>query len=198
MPPLVVVLAGGRGARMGGNKPLFPLGETTLIEATLARLSPQTVRIAVNAGIAGGAMAQALQSLPWDQLYDAPDLADLGPLSGVRTALQAAWDQGDDHVITVPCDMPFLPSDFVARLTEAADADLVHFVGADDYRLCGLWRVALLPALDGALEAARPQGGLRVRDFLAGLQVCKLIVADEAAFRNINRPEDLQPAERQE
>ncbi len=194
MDPMVVILAGGRGRRMGGNKPLFPYGETTLIEATLARLQPQTRRIAIDAGIAGTPLAAELARIGFPLVFDQPPFDDLGPLSGVRTALAAAHEAGDDAVITVPCDMPSLPLDFVPRLTEApSEADIVHFAGADDYRLCGLWRMTLLPALDKALLAARPDGGLRVTSFLENKKLLKLPVADDTAFRNINRPEDIAP-----
>ncbi len=194
MDPIVVILAGGRGRRMGGNKPLFPYGETTLIEATLARLQPQTHRIVIDAGIAETPLAAELAQLGWPLVFDQPPFDDLGPLSGVRTALAAARNAGDDAVITVPCDMPSLPLDFISRLTETGDeADIIHFTGADDYRLCGLWRTTLLPALDKALLAARPDGGLRVTSFLESKKLLKLPVVDDAAFRNINRPEDIAP-----
>lgn len=194
MDTMVVILAGGRGRRMGGNKPLFPYGASTLIEATLARLKSQSGRVAIDAGVAETPLAADLALLGLPLVFDQPPFDDLGPLSGVRTALAAACDTGDEVVVTVPCDMPHLPLDFVARLTDsAAKADIVHFTGADDYRLCGLWRTNLLPALDQALLASRADGGLRVTSFLEKQKLLKLPTGDDKAFRNINRPEDLRP-----
>ncbi len=166
---------------MGDNKPLAPYGGTTLIEATLARLRPQADDIRINAR---PDLADALAILGLPLLIDDAEFADLGPLSGVRTALKAAKDAGHDHVVTAPCDMPNLPTDMVAQLT-AADGDIVHFSGACDYPLCARWKTTLLLSLEAALVAARPHGGLRVMRYIAG-QAATRLPADDDAFININ------------
>jgi molybdenum cofactor guanylyltransferase len=180
-PPLVI-LAGGQGLRMGGNKPLHPFEGSTLIDAVIARMAPQVHDMAINAAEPG------LSVLGLPLLYDEPALADLGPLSGVRTALQWATDRDDTHVITVPCDMPRLPENLVARLMAVpfGDTDVVHFSGARDYPLCARWAVAILPDLDNALRNSG--GGLAVMRFLSGRRVVKLEAGDDAAFININQP----------
>jgi len=174
---------------MGGNKPLHPWRGATLIEATIARLKPQAEAIYINAG------PQALERLGHPMVYDAPDFAGLGPLSGVRSAIRLAAGLGHDAVVTAPCDMPDLPLDLVARL-RAADADIVHFFGANafekrDYPLTTLWRTSLLPSLDAALAAARPEGGLKVMRYIQSQTFARLEAADPMAFRNINRPGDM-------
>lgn len=175
-----MILAGGQAARMGGMKALAPWNGATLIEAVIARLKPQAAILAINAR---PDQAEALAAFGLPVLAD--DLfADLGPLSGVRTALVWARDRGQDHVITAPCDMPNLPSDMVARLMAAGPADIVHFAGARDHPLCARWAVSILPALDAALAAA--DGGLAVMRFVERQLVIKLPTGDDAAFTNIN------------
>ena len=178
-----VVLAGGVGSRMGGNKPFQPYGQTTLIEAVIARLKPQVGEIVVNAGTGGSALSLPLSCLGLRLIYDG--MPGLGPLSGVLSALQMAEAAGDAAVVTAPCDMPELPVDMVAQLG-AADSDVVYFSGVRDYPLCALWRVSVLPALRAALEAA--DGGLPVMRFLDSQTVACVTVTDETAFVNVNRP----------
>jgi len=49
-------------------------------------------------------------------VVDAPEWRGAGPLAGILAALQAAKAQGLAWLATAPCDAPFLPLDFVARL----------------------------------------------------------------------------------
>ena len=169
---------------MGGNKPLHPWRGTTLIEATIARLKPQARAIYINAGPIG------LERLGHPLIHDDPAFAGLGPLSGVRSALYLAAGLGHEAVVTAPCDMPDLPLDLVARLSEV-HADIVHFFAERDYPLTTLWRTSLLPSLDAALLAARPDGGLKVMRYIQSQSFVRLPADDPAAFRNINRPEDM-------
>jgi molybdenum cofactor guanylyltransferase len=180
-PPLVI-LAGGQGRRMGGDKPMYPFEGGTLIGAVIARLEPQVRDMALNAA------QPKLSVFGLPLLYDEPALADLGPLSGVRSALQWAQKRGDTCVITVPCDMPRLPSNLVARLTAVPmdEVEVVHFSGTRDYPLCALWNTAILPDLEDALQTS--SGGLAVMRFLAGRRVVKLEAGDDSAFVNINAP----------
>ena len=178
---MLVILAGGQGSRMGGNKPLQPYAGTNLIEATLARLRPQVGNIQINAR---PDLVADLAYIGLPLVCDDPDFADLGPLSGVRTAVKRAADLGRDHVVTAPCDMPALPLDMIMRLRNE-DADIVHFRGERDYPLCALWRTSLLPALDKALIAARPEGGVRVMRLIAS-QNSIALPGDPGDFININ------------
>lgn len=175
--PWVVVLAGGDARRMGGDKALRPWGGTTLIEATLARVIPQAPGVAINA------RPGELGDLGLTVVTDETDLAGLGPLSGVRSALAFARDRGLDRIVTVPCDMPRLPDDMVARLM-ATDAEVVAF---EDAQLCALWRLSLLQPLEEALRGCG--GGLSVRRFLDRRDVAWLPCGD--GFDNINTLDDL-------
>ncbi len=169
---------------MGGNKPLHPWRGTTLVEATIARLKPQAEAIYINA------RPDELGHLGYPLVYDEPAFAELGPLSGVRAALSLAVGLRHAAVVTSPCDMPDLPLDLVARLS-GYDADIVHFFGQRDYPLTTLWRTSLLPSLETALIAARPDGGLKVMRYIQSQRVVRLEAANPAAFRNINSPDDM-------
>jgi molybdopterin-guanine dinucleotide biosynthesis protein A len=111
-----LVLAGGRGSRMGGvDKGLQNFNGTPLALHTLMRLQPQVGELMVNAN-RNLAAYEAFGAPVW------PDgLADYaGPLAGFLTGLERCetpW------LVTGPCDTPLFPQDLVARLAQAADRD---------------------------------------------------------------------------
>ncbi len=177
------ILAGGRATRMGGMKALAPWNGASLIEAVIGRIAPQVTALALNAR---PDQAEALSLFRLPVLVDDLPLADLGPLSGVRTALLWASGLGEDHVITAPCDMPSLPADMVARLMAVEAADIVYFAGVRDHPLCARWNIGMLPVLDAALAAAKADGGLTVMRFVERHGAIRLPTGDDAAFANIN------------
>jgi molybdenum cofactor guanylyltransferase len=110
-----LILAGGRGSRMGGaDKGLQNFNGMPLALHTFLRLQPQvgTVMINANRNIA----AYESFGVPvWPDVL--PDHA--GPLAGFLTGLERCetpW------LVTVPCDTPLFPSDLVVRLARAAQA----------------------------------------------------------------------------
>lgn len=117
-----LILAGGRGSRMGGvDKGLQNFNGMPLALHTLTRLQ-------MGGGV-GSIMINANRNLSAYESFGAsvwPDgLADYaGPLAGFLTGLERCETP---FLVTVPCDTPLLPLDLVPRLAEAleaADADI--------------------------------------------------------------------------
>jgi len=111
-----LVLAGGRGSRMGGaDKGLQNFNGVPLALHTLLRLQPQVGEVLVNAN----------RNLAAYESFGVPVWPDAltdyaGPLAGFLTGLEQCetpW------LVTVPCDTPLFPGDLVARLAEAAKRD---------------------------------------------------------------------------
>jgi molybdopterin-guanine dinucleotide biosynthesis protein A len=108
-----IVLAGGRGSRMGGvDKGMQNFNGLPMALHTLMRLQPQVGEVMINANRNLGAY-EAFGVPVWPDV-----LADYaGPLAGFLTGLERCetpW------LVTVPCDTPLFPADLVARLARAA------------------------------------------------------------------------------
>ncbi len=187
-----LILAGGRGSRMGSiDKGLALLGGQPMVQHVLTRLQPQVQRLMISAN--QNADAYAAFGVPvWPDAM--PNFA--GPLAGLQTGLVHCQTP---FLVTAPCDSPFLPADLVGRLSAAltaADADLtIAVTGTNDTRqphpvFC-LTKVSVLPHLTAFLEA----GGRKVERWYATLRVAEVHFADEAAFRNINTRAELLQSE---
>ncbi len=107
-----VVLAGGRGSRMGGvDKGLQNFRGIPLAMHALIRLQGQVGSVMINAN----RNLAAYESLGADVWPDA--LADYaGPLAGFLTGLERCESP---YLLTVPCDTPLFPPDLASRLAQA-------------------------------------------------------------------------------
>lgn len=189
-----VILAGGRGSRMGGiDKALVPLGGEPMIAQAIRRLAPQVAAVAINAGgDAARFSAFGLPVLP-DPVADQP-----GPLAGILAAMRWAAAQGASHVVTAATDTPFLPGDLVARLAEAAASARAPIALAESggrlHPTFGLWPATLADDLALALAA----GTRKVAAWALGEGAARVPFAAEPRdpFFNVNTPADLAVAER--
>lgn len=193
-----VILAGGRSSRMGSNKALVPLGGLPMLSHVVARLTPQTSAIALNAN-ADWADDSGLRRIA-DTLPD-----QLGPLAGVLAAMRdtAANHPDAKLVLTVPIDCPFLPTDLVQRLSAARSGERTIAIASssgEQHPIVALWPVSLADELE---EWIIKDDKRRVRDFQRRYPLAEAIfpLAETGGgaldpFFNINTPEQLAIAER--
>lgn len=187
--PHGLILMGGKATRMGGgDKGLLPLGETTILAHVLDRLSPQVDRIALNAnGDPARLNHLNLPVLP-DGLPDHP-----GPLAGTLAGLEWAAAIGATHIVTAAADTPFLPCDLVPRLLLAGQDTGFALAASPGGRqpTFGLWPVSLR----GPLRQALLDGLRKIIQFTQAHGAGTADFTDDAAFFNINTPDDLITAE---
>lgn len=189
--PLGVILAGGKATRMGGgDKGLLSLGDGTILSHVIDRLEPQVAGLALNAN--GDPTRFSTQGLP--VIADSID-GFAGPLSGVLAGLDWAASKRATHIVTAAADTPFLPCDLVPQLTLAAQragVDMALAATPDGrHPTFGLWPVALRNDLRAALN-----DGLRKVVLWTdkhGAATAKF--PHDAAFFNVNTPDDLATAE---
>lgn len=191
-----LILAGGRGRRLGGrNKALLVAGGERLIDRVVRAVAPRVARLWISVGSSEMATAaRAWTSLPL--VVDERD--DQGPLAGLAAGLARApgW------LLAVAVDMPHLRGDvlglLLARAHESRGAcDAVAFrLGGLPEPLVALWGPACAVTLERRLAA----GQRKVADALLD-PALRVAWIDEAAvremdpelrcFANVNDAEDV-------
>jgi molybdenum cofactor guanylyltransferase len=193
-----IVLAGGRGSRMGGvDKGLQLYNGTALAKHAMEHLQSQVGHLLINANRnldiyqAWGSQVSA------DVLID--EITDFaGPLAGFLVGLQHCTTP---YLITVPCDTPRFPSDLVNRLADALyqqDADIAMVSSPDEEGVLRhqpvfcLMKRELVESLKMFTDAGgRKIGAWAVQHKLARVSFNE-VDDDPKAFYNANTLEDLQ------
>jgi molybdopterin-guanine dinucleotide biosynthesis protein A len=195
-----LILAGGRGSRMGGSdKGLqnfhgLPLALQTLMRLQLQSLPLQEVLINANRNLAA---YESLGVPVW------PDSIDgfAGPLAGFQTGLERCETP---LMLTVPCDTPLFPLDLVERLHEAMDAQDADLAMAAAPEADGTVRpqpVFCLLKTDLLESLVKfTQGGGRKIDAWTAQHRCAIVSFDlpgdsPQAFANANTLAELQQLE---
>ncbi len=187
------VFAGGRSSRMGRDKSSLTLGGRSLLDIAVSRLAPlcEDVRICDNACIADVQPGE-------------------GPLSALAAALADAAASGDDEIALVSSvDIPFVPQALLKEVAErarkATSLAVIPVAGGQQQPLCAAYRASLA----GPVRKAFDLGERRV---LAAVRLCCAKAGPgaldeftpqslppqqaEAAFMNLNTPEEFAEAER--
>jgi molybdopterin-guanine dinucleotide biosynthesis protein A len=192
-----LVLAGGRGSRMGGvDKGLQNHLGMPLALHSLLRLQLQV----------GSAMLNANRNLGAYESMGVPVWPDsqadfAGPLAGMLVGLEhceTPW------LVTVPCDTPNFPTDLVERLASAAQAEDAEIAMAatrepDDQ---GQTVVQVQPvfcllksSLLESLQAFLDSGQRKIDRWTAQHRCATVVFDDSAAFFNANTVEELRRLE---
>ncbi len=189
-PVSVIVLAGGRGKRLGGDKATVEIaaGET-LLRRSVTLVEPLSDDIIV--------VRRPEQRLEAPGARVITDRAPFeGPLAGILAGLEAAREE---WALVVACDMPFLSIPllrYLLTLRPGYDVVVPQLeVGMEP--LHALYHRRAAPAVRAALE----RGERRLISFYRALRV-RTVPVDELApydrdgrtFFNINTPEDLEQA----
>lgn len=184
-----LILAGGRGTRMGTvDKGLQLFRGKPMAAHAIERLAPQVGSLAINAN-------QNLETYRTLGYPVWPDTVEgfAGPLAGMQAGLAHCTTP---YLVTSPCDSPFLPSDLVQRLGDAllaADAEVaVAVTGSGATRQPHPVFCLMKRSLLQNLETYLVQGGRKVDAWYASLRATEVLFEDETAFRNINTLEELQ------
>lgn len=195
-----LILAGGRGSRMGGiDKGLqnfrgLPLALQTLMRLQVQSLPLQEVLINANRNLSA---YESLGVPVW------PDSIDgfAGPLAGFLTGLERCETP---LLLTVPCDTPLFPLDLVERLVQAMDAqdaDMAMAAAPEDDGAVRPQPVFCLIKIDLLESLVKfTQGGGRKIDAWTGQHRCAIVPFDlpgdsPQAFANANTLAELQQLE---
>lgn len=184
-----LVLAGGRGSRMGGvDKGLQLHRGVPLALHAMLRLATQVGQVMINANRNLGAY-ESFGVPVWPDAL--PDFA--GPLAGFLAGLEhceTPW------LVTVPCDTPDFPLDLVERLARFAEAEHAEIALAacpqDGVQraqpvFC-LMRASLLESLVRYTHG----GGRKIDRWTAMHRAVEVAFDDPRAFFNANTLAELQ------
>ncbi len=200
-----IVLAAGKGSRMGGPKALIRIGGTTLLEGALegmaaARLEDVAVVLDPRAEIFGE--ASRIAAATGARVVENP-APEHGMLSSVRCALDALGEPAAGrpasesdrvtaatHVALLPVDHPPIRAETFARLAAQAanrpEAIVVpRFGGRRGHP--ALFPRSLFPALVSAPNEIGARAVLRAHPD----RVLEIDVDDPAVVRDLNTPDDL-------
>lgn len=182
-PVTIVILAGGLGTRIGGNKGLQILNGKSLVAWVYEAVKYNQAEVLINAN----ALQDEYRQLGCRVIKDhVPDLP--GPLAGLQAALNSARTE---YVMTVPCDTPFLPKELMQRLIAALNANNLEaaVVKTAGFRhpTVALYKKSVLPKLDAYLAS----GKRKVNDWLDSLHLSEVEFENAGDFENINTQEDL-------
>lgn len=179
-----VVLAGGRGSRMGGiDKGLQLLKGKALWRHVADALQPQVTKLVISANRNLDCWRSSGYPIITDSLNDFPE-----PLAGMLSVMHQVKGE---WFLFCPCDTPFIPSFLVMRLIQqrkSSPAVWVHDGERDHPAIALVHREAI-----GELETYLAAGERRVMVFLRKIGGHSVDFSDvKSAFINVNTLDDLQ------
>ena len=193
-----LILAGGRGERLGERKPLLTLGGRSLISYVLEAAMEFSDEVYV---VADEEDLSLLRGRLPVQVKVVGDITPRrGPLLGIYSGLRAL---GSEYSVVLPCDSPFIRIEVMRYLigkAEGFDAAVPLWPNGYIEPLHSVYRVR---AALRAAEEALGEGELRVRGMVERLGRVEYVPVEELkrfdprllTFFNVNSPADLRAAE---
>ncbi len=192
-PPFAAaLLIGGRSSRMGRDKATLPWPDRPLWKVQLEKLHalrPETLVIAGRQEQAHPAREASFTFLP------DPAGEDAGPLPAIIRILEHT----QMRTLVLAVDMPDMTAEFLHHLIHHSDAHTGICCQLDGERLeplAAVFTPAMLPYLKAEAQRKGSVHQALARAISAG--TCGTLMLDPPTlplFRNVNRPEDLEPAE---
>lgn len=180
-----VVLAGGRGSRLGGlDKGLIQLQGQALVAYALGALTQVCDRVVISANRNHADYAR----FGYPVVGDASDTFE-GPLAGVYSAMKAS---GSEHLLVIPCDSPLMTGAGLSLLFDTYNEQSADACIADDGQRVHPVFLLLAHRLLDSLERFLASGQRKVGRWLERHSV---VHADYSAqpelFANVNTADDL-------
>ena len=193
---LAVVLAGGQSKRFGEDKNQAKLGNITLLEHVLAKVTKKFEKILIISN-------QNLNIKTLNSITIVPDCiqGNLGPLVGVLTSMKWIKKNNKQYqwVATFPSDTPFFDTSIIEKYKSKINLNesLLYFVKSNQKRhnIFGLWSVKLMDTLENDLINNNFR---KVEEWADKIGVETINIKSDKfdPFFNINTKTDLEEAEK--
>ena len=190
---LAVVLAGGKSKRFGEDKNHIKLGDKTLLEHVLSKISKKFEEILIVSS-----HNQEIKKL--ENVTVIPDcFDDFGPLAGVLSSMKWVKENQKQYkwVATFPSDTPFFEISIIEKYKKRININdsSLYFIKSNNKRhnIFGLWSIDLLDVLEDDLKNNNFR---KVEDWAnkIGVKTIDIKVKNFDPFFNINTKEDYKIA----
>ena len=193
---LAVVLAGGQSKRFGEDKNQVKLGNITLLEHVLAKVTKKFKKTLIISN-------QNLNIKTLNSITIVPDCiqGNLGPLVGVLTAMKWIKKNNKQYqwIATFPSDTPFFDTSIIEKYKSRINLNesLLYFVRSNQKRhnIFGLWSVKLMDTLENDLINNNFRKVEKWADKI-GVETINVKIDKFDPFFNINTKTDLEEAEK--
>ena len=193
---LAVVLAGGQSKRFGEDKNQAKLGNLTLLEHVLAKVTKKFEKILIISN-------QNLNLKMLNSITIIPDCiqGNLGPLVGVLTAMKWIKKNNKQYqwIATFPSDTPFFDTSIIEKYESRINLNesLLYFARSNQKRhnIFGLWSVKLMDTLENDLINNNFRKVEKWADKI-GVKTINVKIDKFDPFFNINTKTDLKEAEK--
>ena len=193
---LAVVLAGGQSKRFGEDKNQAKLGNLTLLEHVLAKVTKKFEKILIISN-------QNLNLKMLNSITIIPDCiqGNLGPLVGVLTAMKWIKKNNKQYqwIATFPSDTPFFDTSIIEKYKSRINLNesLLYFAKSNQKRhnIFGLWSVKLMDILENDLINNNFRKVEKWADKI-GVKTINVKIDKFDPFFNINTKTDLKEAEK--
>ena len=193
---LAVVLAGGQSKRFGEDKNQAKLGNITLLEHVLAKVTKKFEKILIISN-------QNLNIKTLNSITIVPDCiqGNLGPLVGVLTSMKWIKKNNKQYqwIATFPSDTPFFDTSIIEKYKSRINLNesLLYFVRSNQKRhnIFGLWSVKLMDTLENDLINNNFRKVEKWADKI-GVETINVKIDKFDPFFNINTKTDLKEAEK--
>ncbi len=178
-----ILFAGGKSSRMGEDKTLLPFGgHDTLCEYQYRRLQKIFSNVYIST------------KNPQKFSFDAEFILDKSDIFAPTAGFAAIYEHLDaERFFVLGVDMPFVDEKVILPLLQAdvakSDATLaLSHNGVES--LCGIYHRSLQPCFEDMLA----KGEHKLRKLLDSVDTVLVPFENEAAFLNLNRPQEYQKA----
>lgn len=185
-----VILAGGRGSRLGGaDKGLIRIAGREMVDYLIEALRPQVSDIVIVAN----------RHRSEYERFGQPVLSDAmpgyqGPLAGILTALEYSTTP---CLLCLPCDAPLLAPDYATRMLQGLESQSASASVAEYH---GRWQSVnclLKAALKDSVEQALCKHDATICTWLQSIHAASVDFSDKPEqFENINNEADLERLEK--
>jgi len=189
-----IILAGGKGSRLGKSKPLQVIGGRSLIQWVIDRLAIISTEIIM--ATAHGELIPCSSHVPVKTVGDI--YPEMGPLGGIYSGLMVS---SSSQAIVVGCDTPFLSVGLLRYMTQiCSTCDIVvPRIKENVEPLCAVYSKSCIAPIQELLK----HNGLRIIE-LFGMVAVRYVEEDEInrfdpehlSFFNVNSQADLDRARR--